>query len=226
VAGDSAVLVAIDTSTEMAGLALYDGDRVSELVWHSGRNQTLVILDQLQHLLTINGHELRSVGAIAVATGPGTFNGLRVGMSTAKGLSYGRGVPIFGVDTLEATAYPHRSSLIPIRAFVPAGRGRIVFSDYRKRSGRWVRAGEMQNRLFSELTSGLAEPTILTGEAPAGHDLEELGDLQNVELPRLSLRTRRPACLAEIGWRRWQAGEQDDIAALEPAYVHGARGTT
>ncbi|MEX2425402.1 MAG: tRNA (adenosine(37)-N6)-threonylcarbamoyltransferase complex dimerization subunit type 1 TsaB [Thermomicrobiaceae bacterium] len=224
-ADNSHVLLALDTSTESAGLAIYDGARISELVWNAGRNQTLTLLGQLTHLLEINGRELDEIGAIAVATGPGTFNGLRVGMSTAKGLAYGRDIPLLGVDTLEITAYPHRSSSRPVRAFVPAGRGRTVFSDYRKRNNRWVRDGEMHNRPFPELASGIAELTLLTGEAPSGYALEDLeSDL--VEIPRLALRSRRPGCLAEIAWRRWMAGERDDIAGMEPAYVHSARGTS
>jgi tRNA threonylcarbamoyladenosine biosynthesis protein TsaB len=219
---DSPVLLAIDTSTEMTGISLYSGSRLAELVWHSGRNQTVSLLDQIQHLLEINRLELDRLSAVAVATGPGTFNGLRVGLSTAKGLGYGRSIPVFGVGTLEATAYPHRSSTLPIRAFVPAGRGRVVFCDYRERNGRWVRLGELQNRLFGELTEGLAERTLLAGEIPVNADLDQL-QYQNVELPDIALRGRRPGYVAEIAWKRWQAGDEDELSALEPAYVHGTR---
>jgi tRNA threonylcarbamoyladenosine biosynthesis protein TsaB len=225
VAEGNPLLLAVDTSTEMAGLALYNGHRVSELVWHSGRNQTAGLLEQIQYLLGLNRLSLADVGAIGVATGPGTFNGLRVGLSVAKGLGYGRSIPVFGVDTLDATAYPHRTSTTPIRAFVPAGRGRTVFCDYRHRNGRWVRAGEMQNRPFAELTAGLSERTLVIGETPSGHNLDELPGEQ-AEFSRLSLRTRRPSSIAEIAWRRWQSGESDDLPALEPLYVHGARSAT
>jgi tRNA threonylcarbamoyladenosine biosynthesis protein TsaB len=225
VAEGNSLLLAVDTSTEMAGLALYNGQRVSELVWHSGRNQTTGLLEQIQYILRLNRLTLADVGAIGVATGPGTFNGLRVGLSVAKGLGYGRSIPVYGVDTLDATAYPHRTSTIPIRAFVPAGRGRIVFCDYRHRNGRWVRAGDMQNRPFAELTAGLSERTLVTGETPASHNLENLPE-GKAEVPRLSLRARRPSSIAEIAWRRWQAGESDDLPALEPLYVHGKRAAT
>jgi tRNA threonylcarbamoyladenosine biosynthesis protein TsaB len=222
VVADNPVLLAIDTSTEMTGIALYSGARVSELTWHSGRNQTVSLLDQVRHLLEINRLGLDRVGAVAVATGPGTFNGLRVGLSTAKGLGYGRTIPVYGVGTLDATAYPHRSSTLPIRAFVPAGRGRVVFCDFRERNGRWVRVGDLQNRLFGELTEGLTEKTLLAGEIPANAD-SELLNAPNVELPELALRTRRPGFVAEIAWMRWQSGDDDELAVLEPAYVHGTR---
>lgn len=223
--GDSGPMLAIDTSTEIAGVALYDGASASELTWRAGRNQTVVLLPQIDHLLYINGRSLPELSAIAVATGPGTFNGLRVGLSTAKGLSYGRDLPIIGVDTLEATAYPHRSTGYPIRAFVPAGRGRVVFADFRERNGRWMRIGEMQNRPFDELKNGLTGKTLLAGELPAGFDPASL-EGEQVVLPPPALRSRRPACVAEIAYRRWRAGDTDDIAVLEPVYVHGARSGT
>ncbi len=216
------LMLAIDTSTEMSGLALYDGRRVSELVWHSGRNQSGVLLEQITHLLSINRFEIAQLSAIAVALGPGTFNGLRVGLSTAKGLGYGRSIPVFGVDTLEVTAYPHLGSNQPVRAFVPAGRGRVVYGDYRYRNKRWVRSGELQNRTFDELTYGLSEPTLLAGETPANMEPDELAS-ENARFARPSMRSRRPGHLAELGWNRWINGEQDDVAALEPLYVHGKR---
>lgn len=223
--GASGVMLAIDTSTEVTGIALYDDTNVSELTWRAGRNQTVSLLPQIRHLLEINRLDLDAIAAIAVATGPGTFNGLRVGLSTAKGLSYGRGLPIIGVDTLEATAYPHRSAGYPIRAFVPAGRGRVVFGDFRERNRRWMRVGEMQNRRFDELTAGLSEVTLLAGEIPDNVEREQF-DSERIVLPPSAMRARRPACVAEIAYRRWAEGDTDDIAVLEPVYVHGSRSAT
>jgi tRNA threonylcarbamoyladenosine biosynthesis protein TsaB len=219
---DEDLMLAIDTSTEMTGVALFDGSRLSELVWNSGRNQTVSLLEQIRHLLALNRRELSEVGVVSVATGPGTFNGLRVGLSTAKGLAYGLSIPILGVGTLDATAFPHREQNLPIRAFVPAGRGRVVFCDYRRRNQRWVRDGEMQNRTFEDLTAGLADRTLVVGESLTDRRIEAMAS-EFVDVPHVALRQRRPASVAEIAWRRWGGGERDDIAALEPLYVHGER---
>jgi tRNA threonylcarbamoyladenosine biosynthesis protein TsaB len=128
------LLLAIDTSTEVAGLALYDGRQVSEISWQAGRNQTASLLGEIRHLLRLNHRNVEDVRAVAVAIGPGSFNGLRVGLSTAKALSYGLGIPIIGVVTLDSVAYPHLHSGGPIRAFIAAGRGRAVVADYRRRN--------------------------------------------------------------------------------------------
>ena len=217
--GNGRPLLAIDTSTEMAGIALLDGMWVSELVWDAGRNQTATLLPQVRHLLAVNDVAPRALTAVVVAIGPGTFNGLRVGLSVAKGLSYGLGVPIIGVGTLDVVAYPFSRDHAPIRAFVPAGRGRVVFADYRHRNGRWVRSTDLRNARFDELTTALTERTLLVGECP-GEVAERLAVHTLVDLPSPALRLRRPAYLAELGYRRLQASSTDRLETLEPIYVH------
>ncbi|HET9015161.1 MAG TPA: tRNA (adenosine(37)-N6)-threonylcarbamoyltransferase complex dimerization subunit type 1 TsaB [Thermomicrobiaceae bacterium] len=218
------LLLAIDTSTEVAGLALYDGDRISEMTWAAGRNQTATVLGEIQRLLAMNGRQARDVAAVGVATGPGSFNGLRVGMSVAKGLALGFGLPLVGVVTLDAVAYPHARARMPIRAFVAAGRGRVVYADYRHRNGRWVRQSEMRNAVLDQLAEGLTERTILVGEVPVD-SAERLEEHALVTLPSPALRLRRPSYLAEIAYRRWQQGDVDRLEALEPVYVHGGAST-
>jgi tRNA threonylcarbamoyladenosine biosynthesis protein TsaB len=214
-------ILAIDSSTERSGVALYDGDDFSELTWNAGRNQTSTLSVEIMHLLSLARVELRDLGAIAVAIGPGSFNGLRVGLSVAKGLGYGLRIPICGVGTLDIAAYPHAASRSPIRAFVRAGRGRAVYADYRHRNGRWVRTTDLRNESFDAVTGQLTERTIIVGEMPA-ELAAKLGDESFAVLPSPALRMRRPSYLAEIGYRRWQADDTDPLESLEPIYVHGA----
>lgn len=218
---DGRTLLAIDSSTSFTGLAIYDGESTSELTWNAGRHQTTSLTSEMMHLLALANLELRDIAAVAVAIGPGSFNGLRVGMSVAKGLCYGLGIPILGVGTLDVVAYPHAGTRSPIRAFVRAGRGRAVFADYRHRNGRWVRTSDLRNETLDALASELSERTIIVGELPANL-VERFSSESHAILPEPALRMRRPSYLAEIGYHRWKAGEVDSLEALEPIYVHGA----
>src|SRR6185312_923076 len=168
---------------------------------------------------------LSDLGAIAVAIGPGSFNGLRVGLSVAKGLCYGLQIPICGIGTLDITAYPHAASRSPIRAFVRAGRGRAVYAEYRHRNGRWVRTTELRNEQIDTVADQLTERTILVGDMP-GDLAARLETESFAVVPSPALRTRRPSYLAEIGYRRWSAGDVDALESLEPIYVHGAASST
>ena len=220
---DQTWLLAIDSSTEQAGIALTDGLRCAEQTWDAGRAQTTTLLAEIDHLVDLVGIGLGDVGVIAVATGPGTFNGLRVGVSVAKGLVLGLGVPLLGVPTLDAAAVPYAAIGRPVVAVVAAGRGRLVWASYGDESGRWTQTGAARNGVVAELAADLAgrmPGTIVTGELDVAQE-EILEAVPGVSLPPRVLRLRRPAAVAELAWARLRAGEADDPVGLEPAYVHG-----
>src|SRR5829696_6674247 len=79
--GEQHWLLAIDSSSESASVALSDGRRVAEVTWHAGRDQTATLLSEIDRLFSLMQIQPAHLGAVAVATGPGMFNGLRVGMS-------------------------------------------------------------------------------------------------------------------------------------------------
>jgi len=77
-------LLAIDTSTDFAGIAVSGGSNVVELRWSAGRNQTTSVLEQIDRCLKLGGIAVSDLSAIAVAIGPGMFNGLRVGAKSVR----------------------------------------------------------------------------------------------------------------------------------------------
>jgi tRNA threonylcarbamoyladenosine biosynthesis protein TsaB len=160
---------------------------------------------------------------VAVAIGPGSFNALRVGLSTAKGLAFGLELPIFGIGTLDAAAYAFTGMGLPVRAFVDAGRGRVVSGDYRLSAGGFQPRGELVHRRREELADGLLEPTILAGELSAA-EAEQLSALGTVVLPPPAARRRRASILVDMAARRWLTGDADDLDSLEPIYVHAVAG--
>jgi tRNA threonylcarbamoyladenosine biosynthesis protein TsaB len=219
VAQPGAWLLAIDSSTEQAGVALFDGARLGELSWPAGRTQTTSVLGQVHHLLELHGLAVADLGAVAVGVGPGTFNGLRVGLSLAKGLALGLGVPLVGVPTLAAAALPHAlggGSVVPV---VAAGRGRIVWATYGRGPAGWTELAPPRNGTAEELAEQLraAPGAVVTGELTPDQEATVAG--AGAVVPPAALRGRRPAAVAELGWRRWRAGDVDDLAALAPAYL-------
>ncbi|MCX7623561.1 MAG: tRNA (adenosine(37)-N6)-threonylcarbamoyltransferase complex dimerization subunit type 1 TsaB [Thermomicrobium sp.] len=214
------LLLAIETGSEQVALALYDGRVVSECSFDAGREQTATVLPSIRHLLETNRRRLQELGAVAVTTGPGSFNGLRVGMSIAKALSYALDVPLLGVSTLDALAYPHTALGHPIRAFVPAGRGRVVYADYRRHGATWTRDSTLRSVRWEELATGLIERTVLAGALPPEYEAR-FRNHPAILLPSPAMRQLRPAWVAELAYRRWHAGEHDPVPSLEPIYIHG-----
>src|SRR5688572_28150118 len=100
------LLVAMDTASDIAGVALLsDGELLAEMTWRAHQSHSRDLLPVLDWLLTKQGRSKDASAAIAVCTGPGSYAGLRVGLSTAKTLAYALDVPIVGVGRLMADAY-------------------------------------------------------------------------------------------------------------------------
>lgn len=217
-------MLALDTSNLVASLALapvgQDSGRAgAEITWNAGRHQTTTVLSEVDHLLRLANVETAQLGAVAVATGPGSFNALRVGLSVAKGLAFSLDIPIFGVGTLDVAAAGVSHAGHPVRAFVEAGRGRVVVADYRHTSGTLELHGPLTHRTPSELADGLLVPTVLTGELDQA-EREHLQSLQHVILPLPAEGRRRASVLLDLAAMRWRDGDADDLLALEPVYIH------
>lgn len=217
-------MLALDTSNTLASLALGPvGDDTgalgAEIVWNAGRNQTTTILAEVDGLMRLVGITPGQLGAVAVASGPGAFNALRVGMSVAKGFAFSMQIPIFGVGTLDVAAQAVAYAGRPVRTFVAAGRGRVVVGDYGTTNGRLQLRGALNHRTPDELGDGLLEPTVLSGELSETHR-HMLAGMPNVILPPASAGRRRASALLDLAAQRWRNGEADDLLALEPMYIH------
>ena len=220
--------LAIDTSTDTASLTLV-GDRhiLAELTWRCGQNHTRQLLPNLDHLL----HQLElnpsAITGIIVARGPGSFNGLRVGISAAKGLAFSLNIPIVGISSLEAEAYQHAETRLPVCPIFNAGRGEIATALYQKRDSQWLQLANEDITTVDVLCSGIATRTVFCGEyvANIAPQIEELLKGKAV-IPSTITSIRRGGFLAELGLRRLEAGDNDEPAALQPVYLRRPSITT
>lgn len=215
--------IAIDTSTDTASLALVENNRImAELTWNCGKNHTVQLLPNLNYLLDQNASSLESADCIIVARGPGSYNGLRVGISTARGLAYSLGIPIVGISTLEAEAWQHAGTGLPVCPILNAGREEVATALFRMTDEGWTRFEEDHLSSVNDLCSGINTETVFCGEYVAKIEEElktELGDKAIIISPVASL--RRAGFLAELGLKRIKVGDFDDTAILQPHYFRG-----
>ena len=219
-------VLGIDTSSDVASIALAplaDNEVFgAEIAWEAARNQTATLLAEIDHLCRLTGIESDDFAAIVIATGPGGFNALRVGMSVAKAFAFAGQIPIVGVGTLDIAARSVADWKLPVRAFVPAGRRRVVYADYRHNNGALTRHGEVVNREASDLAADLLAPTVLTGDLSVA-DERALREQPNVVLPGAGTRRRRASVMIDMALPRLLAGDADDLTTLEPLYLHQQR---
>jgi len=217
------VLLALDTSTKLAGIALYEGERglIAEQSWHSANRHTEELMPQVAHMLAQAGVRPAALRAVAVALGPGSFTGLRVALAAAKGLALANGLALLGVPTLDVVAYPHQRQPLPVVAIVQAGRGRVCWAPYGHGPDGWAARAPYALSTVAALGDTINTPTLFAGEllpTTRATLAERLGDRAHFLPPALSL--RRPGYLAEIAWGRYAAGQADNPATLCPIYLH------
>jgi tRNA threonylcarbamoyladenosine biosynthesis protein TsaB len=213
------MLLAIDTSTDNASLVLVRGDEAPvELTWHCDQNHTVELLPHLARLLDEAKLNIKSVTGVIVAKGPGSFNGLRAGIATAKGIAYSLGIPIIGISSLEVVAYQHAETGLPICPIFNAGRGEIATAMYQKKDSSWCQLVPEHITTVDTLCSEITTTTIFCGEFVAVtarqliKQLKERALIAATELPRARL-------LAELGKQRFEAGDYDKPATLQPLYL-------
>ncbi len=215
--------LAIDTSTDTASLALVQDDEVlAELTWRCGRNHSTQLLPQLSRLLNQTGLSLQSASCIIVARGPGSYNGLRVGISTAKGLAFSLGIPIIGISTLEVEAYQHAETGLPVCPIFSAGRTEIATATYQRKGNQWCQLTAEHLTTIEALCSGITTKTVFCGDfivSIAAELRKRLRQKAIILSPAAGL--RRAGFLAELGLKRLRAGDYDNPATLQPLYLRG-----
>lgn len=219
------MILAIDTATRWTGLGLHDGSSIiAEHGWRSVNTQTIELTPAIGEMLARANIGPADLTAIAVAIGPGSYTGLRVGLSVAKGLALAHQMPLIGVPTLDivASAVGPRTGHLLVAA--EAGRTRVCAGMYRwNEPGGWQSAETPVIESWETLLQDIETPTTIVGEiSPAAAKLIR-SQKQCFLLPP-SASTRRAGCLAEIGWRRMKKGQTDNAAALSPIYLRDAAG--
>ncbi|HTA75930.1 MAG TPA: tRNA (adenosine(37)-N6)-threonylcarbamoyltransferase complex dimerization subunit type 1 TsaB [bacterium] len=219
------MLASIEVSTRVSSVALWDlktGQEKAELLLSSDKESSVTLLPGLKTLLESNGLAGKDITAVAVALGPGSFTGIRIGIATAEGLAMPSHLPVFGISTLDGLAENlrmagHWGSAL---CLIDAGRGECFVGQYL-----------IEKENFRETTA----PAILKIEA-----LKDLirdkawvigaGFLKYEKEIKESLGTKgqwveaglhdpKASSIARLAYHQWQAGLRPGLETLKPLYL-------
>jgi tRNA threonylcarbamoyladenosine biosynthesis protein TsaB len=211
----SPLLLALDTSTRIASVAVFDGQQVlSETTWLAGREHSTRLLVEVGIALERIGRCAEDLTGLVVACGPGSYTGVRVALSVAKGLAGGLGLAAWGVSTLDVLALAAEPSELPVRAVIEAGRGRYATALY----SHGVLQDNPRLATIEQLTALISASTVVIGELRS-EDRDTLRANPRIRLAPPASSVRRAGFLAELGWRLAQAGAPGDARALDAVYV-------
>lgn len=215
------MLLAIDTATRLLSIALADEHRTyAEWSWYSANHHTVELAPHVEQLMHQSQVSPADLTALAVVTGPGSFTGLRIGMSYAKGLALARSVPLVGIPTLEVVAAGQPILGPRLCAVVPAGRGRITPAFFVAKEQYWVQTSNPKITTWEELIESIAEPTQFAGEIDNAGRTILASKPDYVILSAASFHLRRAGFLAQLAYEAMSAeGGVQSAATLAPTYL-------
>ena len=212
------MLLAIDTSTRMIGIGLHDGKQIlSEYLWRGKGRHTIELAPQIALMMRRVDVRMSDLQAVAVALGPGSYTGLRIGLALGKGLALARGMKLIGVPTFDVIVARQSYVDDPLFAALEAGRGRIAGMWYKWSRNSWRPQGEMVLTTWEQFIENTSEPCRVCGEInPAGRQL--LSDREGFHVGSPASCLRRPSDLAEIAYERLRSKRRVKVQPVNPIY--------
>jgi tRNA threonylcarbamoyladenosine biosynthesis protein TsaB len=218
------LVLGIDSATAVASVALADENGLAgEITLNRGLTHSQQLLPMIDTLLKLGGYAVGQVEGLAVASGPGSFTGLRIGMTLAKGLAQSLGAPIAGIGALEAAACQAAVADGLISPVIDAFRGEVYAALYRKTAGALQLTDEPRSvspEVWARRLLELGEPVALTGNGAQNHRAvwEGSGGRLNLSVHPMSGAVRA-SVVAWLGRQRLLRGEGEDLYRLKPGYI-------
>ena len=217
-------LLAIDTSTKNLSLAVTENGKVVKF-----RNVKLTrplsssIMPSIKKILNSAGITLSKLDGFAVGLGPGSFTGLRVGLSTIKGLAFATNKPVVGISSLDVLAMNIKGDHMQICTLCDAKRNLAYACLYEKKGSTLKKKSDYVLERIDAILKKVKGEVIFIGD---GVKLfrDEIQKMKNINPIFINGKYPLPQaqCLASLALEKFQKGKKNDIAQLVPLYLYPA----
>jgi len=234
-------ILGVDTSTSCCSIGLVDGESVvAESLLDVPTTHSERLLGSIKHVLEQAGCAAGELDGWAVSLGPGSFTGLRIGISTIKGLAFATAKPVAGIPTLDALAFNISPTPYLICPILDARKGEVYTSFYRYDDGgtlarvsayQAIRPEDLVNKIGATLRlmdTNAAEPSNGSKTVFLGNGVNTYRDYLRNALQTLAvfvpdpLNLPRGSTVARLGLMRIQKGEVLDLSSFVPIYVRAS----
>jgi tRNA threonylcarbamoyladenosine biosynthesis protein TsaB len=214
---DTPRLLILETSGRVASVALAAGDRLlGGRRLEEARRHARDLAPAVAGLLAAQGWRPRDVHAVLVSRGPGSYTGLRVGVTSAKAFAYATGCALLAVDTFAAVALQAPPGCDRLDVLADAQQDRVYFQPFLREGDHWRAEAALTIVPLAEWLARRRPDASVTGP---GLKKWEAGLPPEVHCVEEVQRDPQPASLLHLGLARYRAGERDDVWAVEPLYL-------
>ena len=214
-------ILAVDTATRSCSVAIVDdGMACAELTTVNNQTHTKHLMPMIDTVCDMSGLKIADMDGFAVTIGPGSFTGLRIGISTVKGLAWSLNKPVVGISSLDALAWQCIPAPYPLCTMLDARKQEVYYSRYCFQDGELKKDRPEQVIAPAEVIRDIREPCLFIGNGAALYKevikdtLGELASFANWNHDNI-----RASSVAGLSLERFIHHQTDDVALLVPHYI-------
>jgi tRNA threonylcarbamoyladenosine biosynthesis protein TsaB len=214
-------ILAVDTATRSCSVAIVDdGMSCAELTTVNNQTHTKHLMPMIRTVCDMSGLKIADMDGFAVTIGPGSFTGLRIGISTVKGLAWSLNKPVVGISSLDALAWQCIPAPYPVCTMLDARKQEVYYSRYCFQDGEFTKDRSEQVIAPAEALNAIREPCLFIGN---GANLykeeiqEKLGEFAH--FAGVNQDIIRASSVAGLSFKRFVDHQTDDVASLVPHYI-------
>jgi len=214
-------ILSLDTASQSCSVAIVaDKTVIAELTVNHGKTHAEVLMGMIQRALEMGDVSISDVDGFAATIGPGSFTGLRIGLSTVKGLAVATKKPVVGVSSLDALAYVFSFSQKLVCSMMDARKGEVYTAGYRFEESKIITVFEPRVTRPDLAVKNIKEPCILVGDGAVKYKdifLDKIGPQVLFANPEQNL--IRASNVASLAMPRFEKNDTDDVGSLVPYYI-------
>ena len=216
-------VLSLDSSTEVASCAVIEDDKLlGEITYNNEKQHSIILMPMIDNLLTTLHLELKDIDGFVVAKGPGSFTGLRIGMATVKGLSFGINKPSIAISSLDSLAYNLAFADGVICPILDALRDNVYTRLFISDNGDLKPISDYMAVSLDELITELKrhdKKVYFVGDGIYKHRDRLSSLVPNAFFAPAHLNLTRASSLGELGLKLLNSGETEDLNTLAPIYL-------
>ena len=214
-------ILAVDTATTSCSAAIVDnGLMIAELTTANNQTHSKHLMNMIDTVCDMSGLKIADMDGFAVTRGPGSFTGLRIGISTVKGLAWSLNKPVVGISSLDALAWQCAPGAYLVCTLLDARKHEVYYCRYHFQDGELKKEGTEQVIVPTEAINDIREPCLFVGNGATLYKeeiLEKLGEL--ALFAGWNQNSIRASSVAGISLKRFIHHQTDDVALLVPHYI-------
>lgn len=216
-------ILSLDSATEAATCAVIEDNRLlGEITFNYKKQHSILMMPMIDKLLKNLKIDINSLDGFVVSKGPGSFTGLRIGVSTIKGLSQGTDKPFVSVSSLDALAYNLAYTGGTICPIIDALRNNVYTALYNFVDNKLQRVSDYMIISIDDLISTINEQNVkvcFIGDAIYKFKEKLANNIKNVNFAPAHLNVVKASSLGEIGLNLLNSGIKDDLYTFSPLYI-------